>query len=61
MHFQTLVKRPMVLIIWSKVNSCYSIVGVHTLNFQVILEKITKSLKIPKTQVKLQISNTAFI
>lgn len=54
MHFQTLVKRPMVLIIWSKVNSCYSIVGVHTLNFQVILEKITKSLKIPKTQVKLQ-------
>ena len=55
MHFQTLAWKPMVLITWSKVSNCYSIVWANTLNFQVNLEKkTTKYLKMPKTQINLQ-------
>lgn len=38
-YFQTLVKKPMVLMICSKVNNFYPIVWPNTLNFQVALEK----------------------
>lgn len=39
MHFQTLAKKSMEVMIKSKVNNSYSIAWTNTLNFQVVLEK----------------------
>ena len=45
MHFQTLVKKSMELIIESKVNNSYSIAWASTLNFQIALEKDNQVFK----------------